>query len=113
MAPDNKTNVIFKFTLYWLPEPNSYHDERFKTYVKAGEISNIPALIGEWNNVERIKVEEADHKGVKTELYKIDPGASDIDRRRAASFIEKFEESPIWGWAYWNWNYIINLVPTR
>jgi hypothetical protein len=68
-------------------------------------------LIGEWNNVERIKVEEADHKGVKTELYKIDPGASDIDRRRAASFIEKFEESPIWGWAYWNWNYIINLVP--
>ena len=73
MAPDNKTNVIFKFTLYWLfynskKEPNSYHDERFKTYVKAGEISNIPVLIGEWNNVERIKVEEADHKGVKTEL---------------------------------------------
>jgi hypothetical protein len=111
MAPDNKTNVIFKFTLYRLPEPNSYHDERFKTYVEAGEISNIPVLIGEWNNVERVKVKETNNEGVKTELYKIDAGASDIDHRRAASFIEKFEESPIWGWAYWGWNYITNPVP--
>jgi hypothetical protein len=68
-------------------------------------------LIGEWNNVERVKVKETNNEGVETELYKIDAGASDIDHRRAASFIEKFEESPIWGWAYWGWNYITNPVP--
>jgi hypothetical protein len=80
MAPDNKTIVIFKFILYRLQEPNSCHDERFKTYVEAGEISDIAVLIGEWNNVERLKVEETDNEGVKSELYKIDAGASDIDR---------------------------------
>jgi hypothetical protein len=34
--------------------------------------------IGEWNNVERVKVEETDNEGVKSELYKIDAGASDL-----------------------------------
>jgi hypothetical protein len=111
MAPDNKTIVIFKFILYRLQEPNSCHDERFKTYVEAGEISDIAVLIGEWNNVERLKVEETDNEGVKSELYKIDAGASDIDLHGAASFMEKFEESPIWGWTYWSWNYIPSPVP--
>ena len=63
MAPADKNNTIFKFTLYRLPEPGSYHDERFKTYLKAGEISGIPVMIGEWNNVERVKVEETDDDG--------------------------------------------------
>jgi hypothetical protein len=110
MAPADKNNTIFKFTLYRLPEPGSYHDERFKTYLKAGEISDVPVMIGEWNNVERVKVEETDDNGDEIELYKVDAKSSDIDQRRATFFVEKFKDSPIWGWAYWNWNYISNPV---
>ena len=110
MAPADKNNTIFKFTLYRLPEPGSYHDERFNTYLKAGEISGIPVMIGEWNNVERVKVEETDDDGDEIELYKIDAKSSDIDQSRATFFVEKFKNSPIWGWAYWNWNYIPNPV---
>jgi hypothetical protein len=110
MAPTDKNNTIFKFTLYRLPEPGSFHDERFKTYLKAGEISGIPVMIGEWNNVERVKVEETDDDGDEVELYKVDAKSSDIDQRRATFFVEKFKDSPIWGWAYWNWNYISNPV---
>jgi hypothetical protein len=111
MAPDDKNNTVFKFTLYRLPEPGSYHDDRFKTYLEAGKISNIPVMIGEWNNVERVKVEETDEEGNRIELYKVDAKSSDIDQRRAIFFVDKFEKSAVWGWAYWNWNYIPNPVP--
>ena len=110
MAPADKNNTIFKFTLYRLPEPGSYHDERFKTYLKAGEISGIPVMIGEWNNVERVKVEETDDDGDEIEVYRVDAEASDIDQSRATFFVEKFKNSPIWGWAYWNWNYVPNPI---
>jgi len=67
-------------------------------------------MIGEWNNVERVKVEETDDDGDEIELYKVDAKSSDIDQSRATFFVEKFKNSPIWGWAYWNWNYIPNPV---
>ena len=110
MAPEDKNNTLFKFTLYRLPEPGGYHEERFNTYLAAGKISGIPVMIGEWNNVERVRVEERDNDGDKTEVYKVDAEASDIDQKRASFFVEMFEESPIWGWAYWNWNYVPNPV---
>jgi Cellulase (glycosyl hydrolase family 5) len=106
MAPEDKNNILFKFTLYRLPEPGSYHEDRFKTYLAAGEIVGIPVMIGEWNNVERVKVKEANRDGDKIEIYKIDTKTSDIDQSRASFFVEMFEKSQIWGWAYWNWNYI-------
>ena len=33
----------------------------------AGGISDIPLIMGEWNNVGRVKVEETDHEVGKTE----------------------------------------------
>jgi hypothetical protein len=108
MAPEDKNNTLFKFTLYRLPEPGGYHEERFNTYLAAGEISGIPVMIGEWNNFERVRVEERDNDGDKSVVYKVDAETSDIDQQRASFFVEMFEESPIWGWAYWNWNYIPN-----
>ena len=108
MAPANKTNVVFKFTLYRLPTPGGYHDERFKTYTEAGEIAKVPVMIGEWNNVERVETEVTGSDGNKIKSYQIDAEASDIDQKRATFFIEKFEEARMWGWAYWNWNYIYN-----
>jgi hypothetical protein len=42
-------------------------------------------MIGEWNNVERIKVEETDSDGDRNEVYKVDAKASDIDQSRANS----------------------------
>jgi hypothetical protein len=41
-------------------------------------------MIGEWNNVERIKVEETDSDGDRNEVYK-DAKATDIDQSRANS----------------------------
>jgi hypothetical protein len=114
MAPADKNNTVLKFTLYRLPEPGGYHEERFNTYLAAGEISGIPVMIGEWNNFERVRVEERDNDGDKTVVYKVDAETSDIDQQRASFFVEMFEESPIWGWAYWNWNYIPNpLAPVN
>ena len=111
MAPDDKKNTIFKFTLYRLPEPGGYHDDRFNTYLAAGEISDIPVMIGNGIMLNELKLKKQMKTQTRLSLYKVDAEASDIDQRRATFFVEKFEKSPIWGWAYWNWNYIPNPVP--
>jgi hypothetical protein len=67
-------------------------------------------MIGEWNNVERVETEVTAPDGEKIKTYQIDAEASDIDQKRATFFVEKFEKAGIWGWAYWNWNYINNPV---
>lgn len=51
-----------------------------------------------------------DDDGDQIELYKVDAKSIDIDQRRVPFFVEKFKNSPIWGWTYWNWNYIPNPV---
>jgi hypothetical protein len=79
MAPADTTDVVFKFTLYRLPVPGGFHDERFKTFVEAGEIARVPVMIGEWNNVERVETEVTGRDGEKIKTYQIDAEASDID----------------------------------
>jgi len=56
MAPANKTNTIFKFSIYGLPSPGSYQEQRLNVFLSAGNLSGVPVYIGEWNNVARDKV---------------------------------------------------------
>ena len=113
MAPtNNKTNVVFKFTIYGEPVPNTYQGNRFSIFVQAGKLAGIPLYIGEWNNVKREKVAD-DESAI---VYKINSEKSDITQKQAARFLEDFKEVGIWGWAYWNWNLIshpaanVNLI---
>jgi hypothetical protein len=102
MAPNNKTNVVFKFTTYGEPIPNTYQGNRFSIFVKAGKIAGVPIYIGEWNNVKREKVND-DESNI---VYQINSEKSDLTQKQAVRFLEDFKEVGIWGWAYWNWNLI-------
>jgi hypothetical protein len=112
MAPANKTNVVFKFTTYGEPIPNTYQGNRFSIFVKAGKIAGVPLYIGEWNNVKREKVNDDE----STIVYQIDSEKSDLTQKQAYRFLEDFKKVDVWGWAYWNWNLIphpaanVNLI---
>jgi hypothetical protein len=112
MAPTNKTNVVFKFTTYGEPIPKTYQGNRFSIFVQAGKIAGVPLYIGEWNNVKREKVNDDE----STIVYQIDSEKSDLTQKQAYRFLEDFKEVDIWGWAYWNWNFIphpaanVNLI---
>jgi hypothetical protein len=112
MAPTNKTNVVFKFTTYGEPIPNTYQGNRFSIFVKAGKIAGVPLYIGEWNNVKREKVNDDE----STIVYKINSEKSDLTQKQAYRFLEDFKKVDMWGCAYWNWNLIphpaanVNLI---
>lgn len=101
MTPTNKTNTIFKFSIYGLPSPGSYQEERLKMFLSAGNLSGVPVYIGEWNNVARDKVinEEGDF------VYEINPKASDITPEDTTVILKKFNEIDPYGWAFWYWNF--------
>lgn len=101
MAPANKTDTIFKFSIYGLPSPGSYQEERLKMFISAGNLSGVPVYIGEWNNVARDKVinEEGDF------VYEINPEASDITPEDTTVILKKFNEIDPYGWAFWYWNF--------
>ena len=108
MAPDNKSNVVFKFTLYGLPYDSKYQRDRLNIFVRGAELAGIPLYVGEWNNVKREKVND-EESGII--FYKIDRQASDIDQKKAELFIQEFKQLKVWGWAFWNWNYIPHPAP--
>src|SRR4029453_14357140 len=56
MTPANKTNTIFKFSIYGLPSPGSYQEDRLNMFLSAGNQSGVPVYIGEGKNVAREKV---------------------------------------------------------
>lgn len=101
MTPANKTNTILKFSIYGLPSPGSYQEERLKMFLSAGNLSGVPVYIGEWNNVARDKVinEEGDF------VYEINPKASDITPEDTTVILKKFNEIDPYGWAFWYWNF--------
>lgn len=101
MTPENKTNTIFKFSIYGLPSPGSYQEERLNMFLATGNLSGVPMYIGEWNNVARDKVinEEGDF------VYEIDPESSDITPEDTNAILKKFNEIDPYGWAFWYWNF--------
>jgi hypothetical protein len=41
MAPDNKTNVVFKISLYGLPEPDTYQGDRLAIFLRTSESTAV------------------------------------------------------------------------
>ncbi|HJU79017.1 MAG TPA: cellulase family glycosylhydrolase [Nitrososphaeraceae archaeon] len=101
MTPANKTDTIFKFSIYGLPSPGSYQEDRLNIFLATGNLSGVPMYIGEWNNVARDKVinEEGDF------VYEIDPEASNITPEDTNAILKKFNEIDPYGWAFWYWNF--------
>src|SRR5919199_115207 len=101
MVPANKTNVVFKISLYGVPT-DPYHEARLAVLIKAGKLAGVPLYVGEWNNVEREKSEG---------VFKINPKKSDITQSEVNLFVQTFKKLNVWGWNYWQWNFQTNKSP--
>jgi Cellulase (glycosyl hydrolase family 5) len=99
MAPANKTNVVFKISLYGLPEPDTYQGDRLAIFLRTSEIAQVPLYIGEWNNVLR----EASINEEGQRVFNINPAESDISQDEADLIVKTFKDIGAWGMAYWQW----------
>jgi hypothetical protein len=90
MAPANKENVVFKATLYGVPYPKSFAEDRLNAYVKAAQIAGVPLCMCEFNMKPYQQYSDSDVEANQTLVN---------------MFIDKFEEVNAWGWAYWLWNF--------
>ena len=99
MAPANKTNVVFKISLYGLPEPDTYQGDRLAIFLRTSEIAQVPLYIGEWNNVLR----EASINEEGQRVFNINPAESDISQDEANLIVKTFKDIGAWGMAYWQW----------
>ena len=90
MAPTNRENVVFKATLYGVPFPKSFAEDRLNAYVKAAQLAGVPLCMCEFNMKPYKQYPEAD----------VEANQTLVDM-----FIDKFQEVNAWGWAYWLWNF--------
>jgi hypothetical protein len=96
MAPANKENVMFKISVYGIPDRDQYQKERFDLFLKTRELTGIPLYIGEWNNVVRTQV-----NGV----FQLDPQLSGLDQQTTDTMLQSFENENITASAFWKWDY--------
>ena len=106
MTPQNKQNVVFKFSLYGIPD-DGYQSDKLQLFENASRIAGVPLYIGEWNNVKRVETYN-DH-GEK--IWVIDDTQSDISQADANAIVGKFRDIGIWGLAYWEWSFVPNDTP--
>jgi hypothetical protein len=99
MAPDNRTNVVFKVSLYGLPTPDSYQADRLNTFIQAGQLVGVPLYIGEWNNV--VREQTINEEGEV--ITQINPELSNINQNEANLIVKTFKDIDAWGMAYWQW----------
>src|SRR6476659_3226010 len=97
MAPSNKENVVFKISVYGVPDRDAYQKERFDTFLRTRDLTGIPLYIGEWNNVVRTPGEGG--------VFKINPGASQLTVDNADKILAAFKKAGMWGTAFWKWDY--------
>lgn len=107
MAPNNKTNVVFKISIYGIPLPDSYQGKKLDILTQAGKIVDVPIYVGEWNEVTR--EEKINENG--NMMFSIDPLKSNLDQTKATKLIQAFKKIGVWGIAFWNWNYVPNATP--
>jgi cellulase (glycosyl hydrolase family 5) len=97
MAPTDKQNVVFKISVYGVPDRDAYQKQRFDTFLKTRDLTGIPIYIGEWNNVVRTPGEGG--------VFKLNPALSDLTEDNAEQILQAFKEAGVWGTAYWKWDY--------
>ncbi|MGD1837329.1 MAG: hypothetical protein ACPKPY_04640 [Nitrososphaeraceae archaeon] len=107
MAPENTTNVIFKISVYGLPQTSKYQESRLDTFINAAKLVNVPLYIGEWNNVKRDKIvdEEGEIITLLNETY------SSINQTEADLLVQTFKDINAWGSAFWQWRVDMHRVP--
>ena len=88
MAPDNRENVLFKATLFGLPEPGTIFEKRMNYYLQAAELAGVPLCFCEYN-IKQYANEKID----------------DLSQENVDYFFERFKNENLWGWALWIWDY--------
>jgi hypothetical protein len=88
MAPANKQNVLFKATLFGLPEPGTIFEERMDYYIEAARIAGVPICFCEYN------IKQYDDESIP-----------DLSQQNVDYFFERFINEKLWGWALWVWDY--------
>ena len=96
MGPSNKENVVFKISVYGVPNRDAYQKERFDTFLKTSNLTGIPLYVGEWNNVVRTQ---------QGGVFKLNPGLSELTKDNAGKILDAFKETGVWGTAFWKWDY--------
>jgi hypothetical protein len=99
MAPQNTSNVVFKISVYGVPQENPYQESRLSTFVQAAEFANVPLYVGEWNNVQRDKIVDEEGEIV---TY-INETFSSINQTEANILVDAFKNLDVWGSAFWQW----------
>ncbi|HEY7227308.1 MAG TPA: cellulase family glycosylhydrolase [Nitrososphaeraceae archaeon] len=107
MLPADKNNTVFKISLYGLPTPRSYAEQKLHLLTALTSAIGVPLYIGEWNDVSR---EEPITLQGKT-VDKINQNISDLNITDANIMIKKFKDIGVWGWAFWNWYYFPDSTP--
>lgn len=104
MAPDDRDNVVFKFTIYDAPLPQSFEGKKLVTMLSAAKLAKVPVYIGEWN--------DASHKEIsKGKRGHFVEAKNNPDNTVTHLIVKKLKKLDVWGWAYWNWNYVPHPVP--
>lgn len=96
MAPTNKENVMFKISVYGIPDRDQYQKQRFELFKKTSELTGDPLYVGEWNNVVRTQV-----NGV----FQLDPARSGLDQQTTDAMLQAFKKDNITASAFWKWDY--------
>jgi hypothetical protein len=96
MAPTNKENVMFKISVYGIPDRDQYQKQRFDMFLKTTELTGDPLYVGEWNNVVRTQV-----NGV----FQLDPAKSGLDQQTTDAMLQAFKDNNITASAFWKWDY--------
>lgn len=95
-------NSVFKISLYGIPRDNNYQDKKLELLINVSKIAKIPVYVGEWNNVNREKKLTAN----RDDTSKINVIKSDLSQEESDFLINKFNQLEVYGWAFWNWNYV-------
>ena len=106
MSPQNKENVVFKFSLYGIPS-DGYQKDKLQLFKNASRIAGVPLYVGEWNNIKRVQT--YNEKGDK--VWEIDPTQSDMSQADANTIVGNFKQIGIWGLAFWEWSFMPNDTP--
>lgn len=108
MTPSSKDNVVFAISSgYGIPVPGTYHGDRLDTYIRTGELIELPVYIAEWNTVIRENVTNLEGRTV----FEINPSISELNQTTANYIVQKFKDANVWGMAYWLWNFREHAVP--
>ena len=99
------SNSIFKISLYGIPKDNNYQEKKLELLLNVSKIAKIPIYVGEWNHVDREKKATIANNTID-DTSKINASKSDLSQEESDFFVNKFNSLKVYGWAFWNWNYV-------